>query len=208
MGPGGALDAELDAFVPLLLKRAGQASAAAGRPENFLAAEADRALAAVTAHTSEARSAAALLASLVGCRSPDVRAKIALHLEACLQRHGARLVRDPRWASCVPLCLPRTPAHHHHHRCCLLCRWPSAAGRWWPACCGPPSDSWRRAASRRAQPGSACCGRCAACLTDPPAAAPAPPPRPGLPPPPSGAQGRLGMTFGGRWLGWIARRTR
>ncbi|PRW60199.1 FAM179B isoform X2 [Chlorella sorokiniana] len=86
---GPALDAELDAFLPLLLKRAGQASVA-GR-DNFLAVEADRALAALVAHGGEARVAAALLAAL-SSKSPDVRAKAAMHLDACVQQHGTRLL--------------------------------------------------------------------------------------------------------------------
>lgn len=162
---GPALDAEMEAFVPLLLKRAGQVRigsrdccatqnrachtefaaclsaagilgeptlarrpatlfAAHSRPlviaspkdtclpgclpgclppcfpspqvsisgrDNFLAAEADRALAALVAHAGEARCAAALLSCLAS-KSPDVRAKAAMHLDACLQQHGSRLV--------------------------------------------------------------------------------------------------------------------
>jgi hypothetical protein len=65
----------------------------AGR-ENFLALEADRALVAVVAHAGEARATSALLNCLAGQRSPDVRAKAAMHLDACLQQHGARLVSD------------------------------------------------------------------------------------------------------------------
>ncbi len=67
-----------------------QQASLAGR-DNFLAMEADRALAALVAHGGEARVAAALLAAL-SSKSPDVRAKAAMHLDACLQQHGARLV--------------------------------------------------------------------------------------------------------------------
>jgi hypothetical protein len=63
----------------------------AGR-DNFLAVEADAALAAVVRHAGEARVAAALVASLTAAKSADVRAKAALHLDACVQQHGARLV--------------------------------------------------------------------------------------------------------------------
>lgn len=64
----------------------------AGR-DNFLAVEADRAVAAVVEHAGEARVAATLLSCLAGTKSPDVRAKAAMHLDSCLQQHGARLVR-------------------------------------------------------------------------------------------------------------------
>lgn len=64
----------------------------AGR-DNFLAVEADRALAALVAHGGEARVAAALLAAL-SSKSPDVRAKAGMHLDACVQQHGTRLVRQ------------------------------------------------------------------------------------------------------------------
>ena len=134
---GPALDAELDAFVPLLLKRAGQvkgsaagscmfhcagAGAAArqafspayqlrgasspsvpclpscgswqisvsGR-DNFLAVEADRALSAVVERCGDVRPAISLL-NCLSSKSPDVRAKAAMHLDACLQLHGPRLV--------------------------------------------------------------------------------------------------------------------
>lgn len=88
---GPLLDkAELDAFVLPLLRRAG-ASSVAGR-DNFLAVEADAALAALVAQAGEARAAAALLAAL-SSKSPNVRAKAAMHLDACLAQHGARLVR-------------------------------------------------------------------------------------------------------------------
>ncbi|KAL4421548.1 hypothetical protein ABPG75_010839 [Micractinium tetrahymenae] len=88
-GLGPALDAELDAFVPLLLKRAGQLSIS-GR-DNFLAVEADRALAALVSHAGEARCAAALL-NCLSSKPPDVRAKAAMHLDSCLHQHGSRLV--------------------------------------------------------------------------------------------------------------------
>lgn len=65
----------------------------AGR-ENFLVLEADKALVAVVAHCGEARATSAMLSCLAGQRSPDVRAKAASHLDACLQQHGARLVSD------------------------------------------------------------------------------------------------------------------
>lgn len=64
----------------------------AGR-DNFLAVEADQALAAVVAGCGDARAAAALLGALAASKSPDVRAKAAMHLDACLQQHGPRLVR-------------------------------------------------------------------------------------------------------------------
>ena len=67
-----------------------QQASLAGR-DNFLAVEADRALAALVAHGGEARVAAALLAAL-SSKSPDVRAKAAMHLDACVQQHGTRLV--------------------------------------------------------------------------------------------------------------------
>lgn len=59
--------------------------------DNFLAVEADGALAAVVANCGEARSAAALLSCLPS-KSPDVRSKAAMHLDACLRQHGAQLV--------------------------------------------------------------------------------------------------------------------
>lgn len=62
----------------------------AGR-DNFLAVEADHALAAVVGGASEAKAVSALLASLAS-KSPDVRAKAALHLDACLQQRGPQLV--------------------------------------------------------------------------------------------------------------------
>ncbi|KAL4449554.1 hypothetical protein ABPG77_007198 [Micractinium sp. CCAP 211/92] len=86
---GPAMDPELEAFVPLLLKRAGQVSIS-GR-DNFLAAEADRVLTALVTHAGEARCAAALLSSL-SSKSPDIRARAAMHLASCLQQHGGRLV--------------------------------------------------------------------------------------------------------------------
>lgn len=56
--------------------------------------EADKALAAVVANAGEARATSALLNCLAGQRSPDVRAKAAMHLDACLHQHGARLVSN------------------------------------------------------------------------------------------------------------------
>lgn len=48
-------------------------------------------LTALVAHAGEARCAAALLGSL-SSKSPDVRARAAMHLASCLQQHGGRLV--------------------------------------------------------------------------------------------------------------------
>lgn len=88
---GPALEPELEAFVPRLLKRAGAVSVA-GR-DSFLAVEADRALASlVSCGTSGARVVAALLAALAVARSPDMRAKAATHLAAACATHGATLV--------------------------------------------------------------------------------------------------------------------
>lgn len=88
---GPALEPELEAFVPGLLKRAGAVSVA-GR-DSFLAMEADKALAALlSCGASGVRVASALLAALGGTKSPDVRAKAATHLAACCAAHGAALV--------------------------------------------------------------------------------------------------------------------
>lgn len=61
----------------------------AGR-DNFLAVEADRALAAVVTCGRDAHVAAVLLGCLAA-KSPDMRAKAAMHLDSCVQQHGARL---------------------------------------------------------------------------------------------------------------------
>lgn len=83
---GPALDSELDHLVPILLKKAGVVSVA-GR-DNFLAVEADRALGTLVALGGEGRVAAALLGCLASTRGPDIKAKIAIHLDACVQRCG------------------------------------------------------------------------------------------------------------------------
>ncbi|GLC41052.1 hypothetical protein PLESTB_000948600 [Pleodorina starrii] len=81
---GRVMDRELDEVVPLLLKKAGEVSNA-GR-DNFLAAEADRALGEMYRCCSESRCVMALL-GCAGHKNPYVRGKVAFHLdnhmEAC-----------------------------------------------------------------------------------------------------------------------------
>lgn len=81
---GPALDSELEHLVPLLVKKAGVVSVA-GR-DNFLAVEADRAMATLVATGSEARVMTALLNCLAASKAPDTRAKVAMHMDACVQR--------------------------------------------------------------------------------------------------------------------------
>lgn len=59
---GRSLDRELDELVPALLKKAGEVSTA-GR-ENFLVAEADKALQAMCGSVSDARALAALVRTI------------------------------------------------------------------------------------------------------------------------------------------------
>ncbi|GIL85496.1 hypothetical protein Vretifemale_14008 [Volvox reticuliferus] len=95
---GRAMDRVLDEMVPVLLKKAGDVSNA-GR-DNFLAAEADRALAEMYRCCGESRSVLALL-GCAGHKSPYVRGKVAFHLdshlEACAGAGGGRqaLVNAP-----------------------------------------------------------------------------------------------------------------
>ncbi|KAK9862500.1 hypothetical protein WJX84_010810 [Apatococcus fuscideae] len=87
---GRAADAEAEHIVPLLAKKAGEVSVA-GR-ENFLATEAEAALATMVENLSETRVATALLGS-IGAKSPHVRAKLASHMDAIVQGdHGLRLL--------------------------------------------------------------------------------------------------------------------
>ncbi|GLI71807.1 hypothetical protein VaNZ11_017199 [Volvox africanus] len=88
---GRAMDRVLDEMVPVLLKKAGDVSNA-GR-DNFLAAEADRALAEMYRCCGESRAVLALL-GCAGHRNPYVRGKVAFHLdshlEACAGGGGGR----------------------------------------------------------------------------------------------------------------------
>lgn len=76
-------------LAPLLLQ-----ISIAGR-DNFLAVEADQALAAVVERAGEAKVAAVLLGCLTSCKAADMRAKAAMHLDACVQLHGEGLVSLP-----------------------------------------------------------------------------------------------------------------
>ena len=83
---GQDMDAEAEHVARVLLKKAGEVSVA-GR-DTFLAAEADKTLAAMVEGVSEGRAAAALLAC-AGHKSGHVRAKMVTHLHACTQgTHG------------------------------------------------------------------------------------------------------------------------
>ncbi|KAK9861696.1 hypothetical protein WJX84_010560, partial [Apatococcus fuscideae] len=87
---GRAADGEAEHIVPSLAKKAGEVSVA-GR-ENFLATEAEAALASMVDNLSETRVATALLAS-IAAKSPHVRAKLASHMDALVQGdHGLRLL--------------------------------------------------------------------------------------------------------------------
>lgn len=81
---GPAIDTELEHLVPILVKKAGVTSLA-GR-DNFLAAEADRALGILTATASDSRVATALLNCLTNCKAPDTKAKVSMHLDSCIQQ--------------------------------------------------------------------------------------------------------------------------
>ncbi len=81
---GPALDSELDHLVPLLVKKAGVVSVA-GR-DNFLAVEADKALANLISTASEGRVVTVLLGCLATTKAADMKGKIAMHLDACVQR--------------------------------------------------------------------------------------------------------------------------
>uniref|UniRef100_A0A7S3QX62 TOG domain-containing protein n=1 Tax=Dunaliella tertiolecta TaxID=3047 RepID=A0A7S3QX62_DUNTE len=84
---GRQLDRELDDIVPMLLKKAGEISNA-GR-ENFLAAEADRALAEMCRRVSEHRAMAALCAC-ANHKSMHVRAKVSSHLDGMMEQPNVR----------------------------------------------------------------------------------------------------------------------
>ena len=88
---GPALDSELDHLVPILVKKAGVVSVA-GR-DNFLAVEADRALTLLVATGSEVKMAVALLNCLGMSKATDMKAKVAMHLDACVQRCGGSTIR-------------------------------------------------------------------------------------------------------------------
>lgn len=82
---GRITDRELDEVVPIMLKKAGEVSNA-GR-ENFLVAEADRALMEMCRNCGEARVVAALLAC-ASHKGPTVRGKVAFHLDNHLEAIG------------------------------------------------------------------------------------------------------------------------
>ncbi|KAF5833408.1 hypothetical protein DUNSADRAFT_10277, partial [Dunaliella salina] len=84
---GRQMDRELDDIVPMLLKKAGEISNA-GR-ENFLAAEADRALAEMCRQVSEHRAMAALCAC-ANHKSMHVRAKVSSHLDGMMEQPNVR----------------------------------------------------------------------------------------------------------------------
>lgn len=71
----------------------------AGR-DNFLAAEADKALSAILAAASEARALSALLASGVSHKSPHVRCRAAAHLDevAAAGQGLEALLRGNNWS--------------------------------------------------------------------------------------------------------------
>eukprot|EP00195_Chlamydomonas_chlamydogama_P001663 CAMPEP_0202916712 /NCGR_PEP_ID=MMETSP1392-20130828/69262_1 /ASSEMBLY_ACC=CAM_ASM_000868 /TAXON_ID=225041 /ORGANISM="Chlamydomonas chlamydogama, Strain SAG 11-48b" /LENGTH=1484 /DNA_ID=CAMNT_0049609237 /DNA_START=160 /DNA_END=4614 /DNA_ORIENTATION=+ len=97
---GKALDRELDDIVPTLLKKAGEISNA-GR-ENFLAIEADRALADMVRNCSEARTVSAL-AACANHKSTHVRTRVASHLDSLVEGGGpsnARSALTSNW-SCL-----------------------------------------------------------------------------------------------------------
>ena len=112
---GPALDSELEHLVPILLKKAGVVSVA-GR-DNFLAVEADRALATLVSTGGEARVATALLNCLGSTKATDIKGKIAMHLDACVQRlvHGAsgRVLEG----ACQKLNMIMLVAYKHHLTC-------------------------------------------------------------------------------------------
>ena len=86
-----AMNPELDKVVPVLLKKAGEASTA-GR-DTFLAQEADTALKAMITHCNEGKATMAL----INCRShksPHVRLKVIAHLEQMVSTHGARIASN------------------------------------------------------------------------------------------------------------------
>ncbi|KAK9817952.1 hypothetical protein WJX72_004805 [[Myrmecia] bisecta] len=90
---GRALDGELEHVVPTLAKKAGEVSNA-GR-DTFLACEADKTLAEMVESLSEAKVANALI-NMTTHKSMHVRAKVASHLDACMQgHHGQRLLANP-----------------------------------------------------------------------------------------------------------------
>ncbi|WIA17459.1 hypothetical protein OEZ85_014304 [Tetradesmus obliquus] len=95
---GRSLERELEDIVPVLLKKAGELSTA-GR-DNFLAAEADKALSAILAAASEARALSALLASGVSHKSPHVRCRAAAHLDevAAAGQGLEALLRGNNWS--------------------------------------------------------------------------------------------------------------
>ncbi|KAL0049660.1 hypothetical protein WJX82_007087 [Trebouxia sp. C0006] len=83
------LDNELDNIVTVLAKRSGEVSV--GGRDNFLAAESDKTIALMIDCCSETKVATALLAH-VQHKSPQVRAKVASHLDSLVQGdHGMRL---------------------------------------------------------------------------------------------------------------------
>ena len=77
--------------MPILVKKAGVVSVA-GR-DNFLAVEADRALTLLVATGSEVKMAVALLNCLGMSKATDMKAKVAMHLDACVQRCGGSTIR-------------------------------------------------------------------------------------------------------------------
>ncbi|KAL0024777.1 hypothetical protein WJX79_006104 [Trebouxia sp. C0005] len=83
------LDNELDNIVTVLAKRSGEVSV--GGRDNFLAAESDKTIALMIDCCSETKVATALLAHVLH-KSPQVRAKVASHLDSLMQGdHGMRL---------------------------------------------------------------------------------------------------------------------
>lgn len=90
---GRGLDAELDALIPVLLKRAGEQSTA-GR-ENFICQVADQALMCIADSCGEGKVSSTLLASM-GHKNGAVRCKVALHVDYLLERRGASLLGGGR----------------------------------------------------------------------------------------------------------------
>lgn len=89
---GHSLDGELEALLPLLVKKAGSASL--GR-DNFLAMHADKVLVVFMTSVSPLRFTGAILTMSIQ-KGPKLRCKVASLLAACLDSHiGPRLVGEP-----------------------------------------------------------------------------------------------------------------
>jgi hypothetical protein len=81
---GTRIDGSLHLVVLPLLKRAAPSSV--GGRDNFMASEADAALAALVQHASGVKLALALISCVPSANSGPLRCKLAGSLDACLQR--------------------------------------------------------------------------------------------------------------------------